>query len=340
MIYYILLLNITTIVIMQTPYECEKYLTTPENLKKTVEKYGVAIIPGVLNITECRQTVSGIWDFFEHITQNWETPINRNKKESWKGFYKLYPMHSMLFQHWNIGHAQVVWNLRQKRKIAQIFSTLWNVPIEELLVSFDGLSFHPPPEETKRGKFRKTWFHTDQSYNRNDAECIQSWITPLDVKDGDATLLVYEGSNRYHKEFADTYPESKNAKSDWCKLTEEQEQFYIEKGCYPKAIKCPAGSMVFWDSRTIHCGRESLKNREKAKWRAVIYLCYMPRSQASEKQLQKKRKAFNELRMTSHWPTKTKLFAKNPRTYGAELPEICQIPSPTLTQLGKKLAGF
>ena len=63
-------------------------------------------------------------------------------------------MHSMLFQHWNIGHAQVVWDLRQKRKIAQIFSTLWNVPIEELLVSFDGLSFHPPPEETKRGKFQ------------------------------------------------------------------------------------------------------------------------------------------------------------------------------------------
>ena len=81
MIYYILLSNITTTVIMQTPYECEKYLTTPENLKKTVEKYGVAIIPGVLNITECRRTVSGIWDFFEHITQNWETPINRNKKK-------------------------------------------------------------------------------------------------------------------------------------------------------------------------------------------------------------------------------------------------------------------
>ena len=58
------------------------------------------------------------------------------------------------------------------------------------------------------------------------------------------------------------------------------------------------------------------------------------------KTITKKRKAFNELRLTSHWPTKTKLFAKNPRTYGAELPEICQIPSPTLTPLGKKLAGF
>ena len=98
--------------------------------------------------------------------------------------------------------------------------------------------------------------------------------------------------------------------------------------------------MVFWDSRTIHCGRESLKNREKARMaRGNLFMLYAKKS-GNAKNNYKKRKAFNDLRMTTHWPTKSKLFAKNPRTYGAELPEICQIPSPTLTQLGKKLAGF
>ena len=51
--------------------------------------------------------LSSIWDYFEHISKNWETPILRDKEESWKEIYKLYPMHSMLIQHWNIGHAEV-----------------------------------------------------------------------------------------------------------------------------------------------------------------------------------------------------------------------------------------
>ena len=66
----------------------------------------------------------------------------------------------------------------------------------------------------------------------------------------------------------------------------------------------------------------------------------MPRQQATEKQIEKRKRAFKELRMTSHWPCNVKLFAKNPRTYGGALPEITLIEPPTLTQLGKRLVGY
>ena len=46
------------------------------------------------------------------------------------------------------------------------------------------------------------------------------------------------------------------------------------------------------------------------------------------------------MRSTSHWPCKAILFGKKPRTYGRPLPEITNIEPPTLTELGKKLAGF
>ena len=55
-----------------TIYEYERYACTKESLKETLEKYGVAIIPRVLNDEECEKMVSGMWDFFEHITQNWD----------------------------------------------------------------------------------------------------------------------------------------------------------------------------------------------------------------------------------------------------------------------------
>tara|TARA_B100000795_G_C22795219_1_gene439005 strand:+ start:1844 stop:2833 length:990 start_codon:yes stop_codon:yes gene_type:complete len=328
-----------------TSYECEKYTCTKENLKKTLEKFGVAIIPSVLTDEECEEMVSGMWDFFEHITQNWagkktdKKPINRNDKSTWSNFYKLYPMHSMLIQHWGAGHAQVSWDLRQKEKIAEIFSYFWECDKEELLVSFDGLSFNFPPEVINRGYFRgNTWYHADQSFTRTKFECVQSWVTGLDVEEGDATLTVYEGSHKFQEEFAEKF--GVTDKSDWYKLNEYEEVFYITKGCKRVNIMCPKGSLVFWDSRTIHCGTEARKNRENKKFRAVVYLCYQPREKITPALLRKKIKAFETLRTTNHWSTKPKLFAKNPRTYGNPLPEITAIVPPVLTELGQKLAGY
>ena len=243
----------------------------------------------------------------------------------------------MLFQHYRVGHAQVCWDLRQKEKIVDIFKCFWGD--DELLTSFDGLSFNMPPEETNRGWYRgNTWFHTDQSYMRPDFECVQSWITGLDVNPGDATLTFMEGSNTYHQEFKETF--SITDKKDWQKLNREQEQFYRGKGCEYKRIACPKGSIVFWDSRTIHCGCEALRERSEPNFRAVVYLCYTPKSLCTPSLLKKKQKAFNELRTTSHWPHKPKLFSKKPRTYGGPECSITPIPLPSVTELGMELAGF
>ncbi len=313
---------------------CDKYITSIENLKETIEKYGVAIIPSVINEEECKNMADGIVQYFEHITKNWETPFKLEDRESWREFYKLMPLHSMLIQHWEVGHIQASWDLRQNPKIVNIFANFWKVKPEELLVSFDGLSFHLPPEETNKGWFRQPWFHTDQSYTRNEFECLQSWVTALDINEGDATLMVLEGSNKYHADCAKHF--NITDKTDWYKLNEKEIEFYKLK-CDPVRITCKRGDLVLFDSRVIHCGVEAVKGRKEENFRAIIYLCYLPRLNTDVK---KKQKAFKELRTTKHHPCKSLLFSKNPRTYGAELPEINSITPPVLTELGKKLAGF
>ena len=323
----------------ESNYEYKKYICTKETLKDTINTYGVAIIPNVLNENECNILCNQIWDFFEHITQKWEIPINRKDMNTWREFYKLYPLHSMLVQYWDIGHTQASWNVRQHRNIAEIFAHFWDCPINDLLVSFDGLSFNLPPEITKKGWNKgNTWYHTDQSFMTKEFACIQSFITGLDINEYDATLSFMEGSNHYHEEFGQKY--NITDKSDWYKLTKEQEVFYHDKGCNIKNIKCPKGSLVFWDSRTIHCGIEADKRRTMPNIRAVIYLCYMPRELCNITNIKKKQTAFNELRTTSHYPCKIKLFPKTPRTYGGIIPTITPIEKPILNELGKKLAGF
>ena len=320
-------------------YSYDKYVANKENLLKTIQEYGVAIIPSVLNEEECNNMLSGIWDYYERITEKWEIPINRNNKETYKEFYKLYPSHSMLIQHWNVGHAQVNWDVRQNIKILEIWAYVYDCTIEDLLVSFDGMSFNIPPEITNRGwQTNNSWLHTDQSYFDSRMTTIQSWVSALDVNEGDATLQFLEKSNQFHEYFKDEL--GVTDKSDWYKLDEIEKDFYINNGCIEIKIKCPKGSIVFWDSRTIHSGSQALKTRIKPNFRAIIYLCYLPRNLATKKQLDKKKKALIEMRTCKHNPIKNLLFSQLPRTYGNDIKEITQIDEPILGRIGYRLAGF
>lgn len=318
--------------------DMEKYTCTPQNVKATLNEFGVAIVENVLDAAQCDDLLNGMWATLTQISRAWPTPIVKENPVTWKGIYELAPLHSMLLQHWQIGHAQAIWNVRQNAKCIEVFQQLWCS--SNLLVSFDGCAFAMPPEITNRGWNRdNTWYHTDQSYTTPEFLCVQSWVTALDVHEGDATLSFFEKSHLYHADFAESF--GVTDKRDWYKLGKEQEAFYVdEKKCAITKITCPKGSMVLWDSRTVHCGVEALKTRAAPNLRCVAYLCYMPRSLSTPRGILKKRKAFEELRMTTHNPCAPKLFAKHPRTYGKALPAITAIDSPVLTDVGLALAGF
>lgn len=328
---------------LPTPADYRSFVTTVANLRATLDQHGVAVVEGVLTDAECTAMVDGAWQFFEQITRAWAHPIRRNDEDSWRGFFRLYPMHSMLVQHWGIGHAQYLWELRQNPQVVAIFASLYGVAAKDLLVSFDGASFHLPHENTGRGAFRgNTWFHTDQRLSDSTPMCVQSWVTGLDVRPGDATLTVLRGSHAHHAEFATLFHHD-HIKEDWYKLASQAELdwFVHTKGCERVSITCPAGSLVLWDSRTMHAGQESMTWRAQPSFRIIGYLCYVPRTRATAAQLKKKRAAYEARRTTSHWPERVKLFGKNPRTYGAELPApMSEADAPVLTDLGRRLAGY
>lgn len=323
-----------------------QYHCTVETLRDTLDKYGFAVIPRVIDSTACSELASGLWDFLEHISREWSTPIRRGDASTWKGFYDLCPSHSMLMQHFGIGHSQAAWDVRQHPAIVGVFASLWKCAKTELLASFDGASLGLPPEQTGRGWHRGShWFHTDQSFRRNEAECVQSWVTAHDVDEGDATLVVLEGSHLLHGEFARRFfPQGDAPGADWFQLkTEEQLAFYRTR-CPEVRVACPAGSLVLWDSRTIHQGGNPLKGRKTPRERAVVYLCYQPRTwltgKARDKAVAKKRAVFEAQRLTKHGPLKSSLFQKLPRHYGRGVPPITPIAKPKLTELGRALAGL
>jgi len=210
------------------------------------------------------------------------------------------------------------------------------------VVSFDGASTGFAPEVTGHGWHRKDWLHMDQSPNRNDFECIQAWVTAEDVGPGDGTLTVLEGSHKLHAEFAKQFGlnNDKNYRSDWLKLTPEQDQWYEDKGCKKIAVECPKGSMVLWDSRTVHAGRAAVKGRATPRNRFVAYVFMMPASHLKSNERNMKYRACLEGRLTSHWAaSRVALFPKYPTTYGP-LPVLPDYEPPHFTNEQARLAGW
>jgi hypothetical protein len=314
---------------------CQNYDCNLDNVLEQIEKYGVAVIPDVLNKTEVNNMRKGMWDTLENLTSLCESPINRYDINTWKTWFELLPTHNMLLQTYSVGHSQFIWDIRQNPKVVNVFSKIWKCQPEELITSYDAVSFHIPPEITKRGWYNfDDWFHVDASYSRKDFECVQGFVTGYDINQGDASLTFLESSNKYHSEFGKDLPYSEN---DWVRLSEDDLDFYYDKGCQRKNILAKEGSLILWDSRTVHCGMEPMSNRLSPNFRLVSYVCMTPRSWMSDDIIDFRKQALEKLFMTSHCPHRPRLFPKKP--YYGKSPEVPDIKFPELTELGKKISG-
>ena len=330
---------------MMSRYKYEEYVALDmREMKEKLERLGVCVVPNVLSEQECLSTRRGMWQWLEEKTSGLPIPLKRRDPRTWSSFFSLSPMHSMLLQHWGVGHAQFAWDVRTNARVLEVFASLWNVCPSDLVCSFDGVSMHFPPEVTGRGFYRgNTWLHTDQSYERAGFECVQSWVTAREVRVGDATLAFIPRSHLLHAAFAKQFDCHVDRK-DWCKLSVEQQQWYMQQtGSAVEFIRCPRGSMVLWDSRTIHSGSESLRTRPLPNMRQVVYVCMTPRRLCNSKALASRIKAFEAGRMTTHWPHRMRVFPKMPQLYGKStflpLGSGLVVPPP-LGPAGRRLVGY
>jgi hypothetical protein len=224
------------------------------------------------------------------------------------------------------------WNLRLNPKILDVFSQFWKVKPEELITSFDGASI-----ELKQKATSRSWYHVDHSYVDSKFKKLQSWVTAFDVESGDATLVVLDSSHKLHSEFRYNFDITNF--SDFYLVNNLELEFYKTKyKCIEKKICCPKGSLVLWDSRTVHYGANYIN---KKNIRCISYLCFIPRIYCSTKILEYKQIAFENLDTTLHVPTLCRLKPKTP--YGENDDEnlyITKINKPHISELGRKLCGF
>jgi len=329
-----------------------------DEVLKIMKDKGVSMLFNVLNEEECKAMNDGMWDTAEHLTSGLKIPIKRDDTNTYNSIFDLGLKHGGLIQHHQWAHAQYVWDVRQNPKVAEVYKKLYG---DDLLVSFDGVnvSLGPIMSGRKRGFFRgNSWLHTDQQLCDSSFKCVQSWLTANPIEAGDATLRFLSGSHLLHERFAKEFKLT-GVKDDWFIFTPEHIEWFKEQGCIDTCITCPAGSQVFWDSRTVHSGIEYIPQKDypdrttPRTYRNVVYVCFDKKKKTT---LKKRERIMNSedswrLRSASHWPNKMKLFGQYPRTYGNKPPEGCtqtdenrywsfvpEMPIPELTNYGKKIA--
>jgi hypothetical protein len=207
-----------------------------------------------------------------------------------------------IFKHFEVGHQRFAWLARTNYKIINIFKKLWNT--NDLVTSFDGCCFYP----SYYNKEDTYWIHSDQSSRKKGLKCFQSFISLTNNKE--RTLMLYKGSHLLHEDYFKTM--NIDEPRDWNIIYE----FYLDNiNNELIKIETKAGDLVIWDSRTFHqntCGSYSCKEE-----RLVQYLCYLPRFDENndDNQNELRKKYFEKLRTTSHWPYPMNAVPKQPSIY-------------------------
>lgn len=265
------------------------------NYKKELKERGYVIIENVLSEEEINKA--------KELFYEWKNKIPNIDK-----FHKTINPHG-IFKFHEVGHQKHAWYLRTRSQIIKIFKDLWET--DELIVSFDGCC-HIPKEWDKRNSI---WTHTDQSPVKKGLHCYQSFISL--TSNSERTLVVYEGSHEIHEHYFKVMNDEDNS-SDWQMI---DLNFLEEIEDSKKVLNVPAGGLVIWDSRIFHQNQYGKAGSEE---RLIQYLCYLPKNVKSntETMIKKRRKYFDELRTTSHWPSPIHVVPKNPYVYGNSEYEI------------------
>lgn len=303
-----------------------------------LEEHGWAVIPNVFTLEECEKYKSRFWDWLE----SFGTGLKRDSRESWMREENWPPNRRGLLQHYGVGHADFVWDLRLDPRVIEIFANIWQT--DDLLVSFDGACASRPE---KKESYNKSWAHCDQGPRlAGKYECIQGLVTLSAAGPGQGGLVVYDGSHKLHKQFFEKFPGKalavlKSGKPDWVLLEPQHRQWYFEQGVQEIQPAAPPGSILLWNSSTIHYARRPAVGEKHC--RMAVYLCYQPRNKANEAMLKKKQNAFTKRRMTNHWAARPKLFPEKfyPVFDTSILERFSHRPTvQQTTPLMLKLAGF
>ncbi|XP_046556715.1 uncharacterized protein LOC124265906 [Haliotis rubra] len=284
----------------------------------------------------------------ENVLTNEESDKYRGMYCDWLATFNGTWPHSSksLIQRYKVGQMEPTWAVRLKAK--KVFEEIWGT--ERLLSSMDAIAIGRPPEDGTEDFLSpgKPWLHTDQSQAREGLHAYQGAVYLETVDEDDWAFEVIESSHEYFDRYyveCDNAIKNRKENPKWRlkSLTDEDVDYFTEEhGLKRKPVPVPKGGVILWDSRLIHANSRPKKGRKNpGRWRFVVMVCMTPAKWTDEESLEKKRKVYDEMLMTGHWPSNgIHIFSETLPPDAAKDPNpLIEHPPSARTKEAKQLAG-
>jgi Phytanoyl-CoA dioxygenase (PhyH) len=324
---------------------------------KDLEEQGYCVIPEVLSRDEAASLYERIWH--EFIEKAWPK-CRMEDRSNWK---EVFPIHNKMgIFAGPAGQTQVMWDLRQDPRIVDVFAQVWNT--DDLIVSMDGLSLMCP-REIREG-YCEPWPHVDQGILKRRDNVAHNNNPPIDfVSESQLKTQPYtiQGQFLFEDSFEEDggfycIPKSHLRFTEFASQLETismmetnrretrhnfLEEFFGLSHC-AKHITAPRGSLILWDSRTVHWNQHPSKDRDNPKVRMVGFLCYVPKARLSDEGKALRRKAFEMGVSTGHNPSYPELKFTQDHIWPEFKPYLEDAtyiqPKINLSPLGESLLGI
>ena len=217
-----------------------------------LEEHGYAVIKSAADPKECTEIKGKMWDFLESIPG---TAVRRDNVETWglKGDW-LPSRTNGIIHGFGFGQCAAMWQMRLLPRVKSAFEAIWKT--DDLIVSYDGGNIFLPYEYNREWRTQGGWYHVDQNYMRPQRQgrvCVQGLVTLCDANETTGGLVVVPKSHKFHKDFCESSPLAKGF-GDFVPVPVGDPM--LDGGA--RLICAEAGSLILWDSRTIHCNTPSL----------------------------------------------------------------------------------
>jgi hypothetical protein len=243
-------------------------------MREVLCKYGVCLVTGVLTTNECQQ-MELLWrdDLLAVIDQ-------QNMSSQTEAVMEDVKLHGInrwpakwceslgkrgVVSQRGLAHGKFAWQSRLHPNVRHVFSTLFGVDSKDMTTGLD-CPFWASLEVSSVSKPNLQWLHCDRNdhkYSRATEEkgsCVQGVLYIRgSTTENDSTTVVWPGSHRevYNKMIQD--PAMKLAKSNSQQLNNLQDdvtrcELLQQARVKAKRVPCPPGSLLLWDSRTVHQG--------------------------------------------------------------------------------------
>jgi hypothetical protein len=290
-----------------------------------LKKHGWAIVENVLTPIECQSYLDDIWSVLNTISSEVSPnfPFSGDIDD-----YSSYPFSKLLPHSKGIVHSdRFNWllpfrKLRQHPKVIQVFAALFGSL--QLYASADRVNVQFP---NKKYIAQNPWAHVDQdprNLKKRGLCSVQSYLTLHDVGERSAGNRLYDGSHRIFNEWEAKLGINtlKDVHGDWFKIDGHPDRLALLKDCPLVKPQQSRGSLLLWDSRTVHsplCYSPGATKEELV--RLVCYFSMLPYLPGKHTDAMRKKKtlALNEYYSTRHTAIPQTKFGPQ-QTYGKDPP--------------------